>query len=253
MTGKTSINALNRLNVIAGIFHLIQCLLVLVLTNSFSLPVTARYMSGPPGSTFGETITLFNTSTGIIVATFLAISAVFHFMVVTPSFNTRYHLSLAMNRNFFRWVEYSFSSSIMIFVIAQICGISDISALVALVGVNASMILFGWLQEKYEKPGSGGWLPFIFGCIAGIFPWIVIAIYVITPGNKSAASPPGFVYGIVVSLFLLFNSFAFVQWLQYRQVGKWRNYSRGERTFIFLSLVAKSALAWQIFAGTLVG
>ncbi|MBC7463315.1 MAG: heliorhodopsin HeR [Actinobacteria bacterium] len=250
---RVSTKSLNRLNTIAGFFHLGQLIAVIALANSFALPVTARYMSGPPGSTFGETTILFNIRTGVAVAIFLAISAGFHFLIVSPLFNDRYIASLRLNRNFFRWVEYSISSSVMIFVIAQICGIADIVSLLALVGVNASMILFGWLQEKYEQPGSGGWLPYIFGCVAGAVPWIAIAIYVIAPGNPSEASPPGFVYGIVISLFLFFNSFALVQWLQYKRVGKWNDYLVGERSYIVLSLAAKSVLAWQIFAGTLVG
>ena len=61
-----------------------------------------------------------------------------------------------------------------------------------------------------------------------------------------------FVYGIVISLFVLFNTFAVVQYLQYKKVGKWSDYLRGEKTYITLSLVAKSALAWQIFSGTLI-
>jgi hypothetical protein len=61
------------------------------------------------------------------------------------------------------------------------------------------------------------------------------------------------VYGIVISIFLFFNSFGLVQWLQYKRVGNWSNYLRGERTYITLSLVAKSALAWQIFGSTLAG
>lgn len=63
---------------------------------------------------------------------------------------------------------------------------------------------------------------------------------------------PGFVYGILVSLFVLFNCFAVVQYLQYRRIGRWRDYLYGEWTYIVLSLIAKSALAWQIFAGTLI-
>lgn len=39
--------------------------------------------------------------------------------------------------------------------------------------------------------------------------------------------------------------------LQHRANGKWANYLRGERTYIVLSFVAKSLLAWQIFASTL--
>jgi hypothetical protein len=39
--------------------------------------------------------------------------------------------------------------------------------------------------------------------------------------------------------------------LQYKQVGPWKNYLFGERMYIVLSLLAKTALAWMIFAGTL--
>ena len=56
-----------------------------------------------------------------------------------------------------------------------------------------------------------------------------------------------------MSLFVFFNVFAVNQWLQYRQVGRWRDYLVGERAYITLSLVAKSALAWQVFGGTLAG
>jgi hypothetical protein len=63
---------------------------------------------------------------------------------------------------------------------------------------------------------------------------------------------PTFVYFVVFTIFAFFNSFALVQWLQYKKVGKWSNYLVGERTYITLSLVAKSALAWQIFANTLI-
>jgi hypothetical protein len=62
---------------------------------------------------------------------------------------------------------------------------------------------------------------------------------------------PGFVYGIFFSLFAFFISFAVNQWLQYREVGRWSDYAFGERAYLVLSLTAKSALAWQIFAGSL--
>ncbi len=76
---------------------------------------------------------------------------------------------------------------------------------------------------------------------------------VVNVGLEDGEGPPGFVYGILISIFVLFNSFAINQWLQYRQIGPWRDYLVGERTYIVLSLVAKSALAWQIFANVLIG
>ncbi len=253
MTKETNPQNIRNYNLIAGFFHLAQMIVVLVLANDFSLPIVARYMAGPPGSAFvSEPITLMKTPVGLTVAIFLGLSAFFHFLVASPKYFLRYSLGLASHRNYFRWVEYSISSSVMIVLIAQICGITDVAAIVAIFGVNASMILFGWLQEKYEEPGNGGWLPFIFGCIAGIVPWIALVFYIFAIGGPGNTKAPAFVYGIVISLFILFNTFAVVQFLQYKKVGKWAQYLRGEKTYITLSLVAKSALAWQIFASTLI-
>ena len=252
-TADRQISRLRGYNLVAAAFHAIQAAVVLVLANDFALPVTGTYLAGPPGTMPDDQVTLFEIRTGVAVAAFLLLSAVAHVVVASPWFFGRYKAGLLQNRNYFRWVEYSLSASLMIVLIAQLTGISDIAALGAIFGVNASMIFFGWLQEKYQQPGDGGWLPFIFGCLAGIVPWVAIAIYVIAPGSTSGAEPPGFVYGIIVSLFVFFNIFAVNQWLQYRPVGRWRDYLVGERAYITLSLVAKSALAWQVFAGALAG
>jgi hypothetical protein len=82
-------------------------------------------------------------------------------------------------------------------------------------------------------------------------PWIVIFIYLLGANSSPDTEVPSFVYGIVASLFIFFNSFAVNMVLQYRKVGRWKDYLFGERMYIVLSLVAKSALAWQIFFGTL--
>jgi hypothetical protein len=251
MTKEMNTSKLRRYNIIAGVFHLVQMIAVLALASDFTLPIVGRYMSGPPGSTFAEPVTLFNTPVGIGVATFLGLSAFFHFLVASPKFFPRYSAGLTQSRNYFRWVEYSISSSVMLVIIAQITGVTDVVALIAIFGVNASMILFGWLQEKYETPGNCGWIPFIFGCIAGIVPWLGLVFYVLAIGGPSNAKAPAFVYAIVFSIFVFFNIFAIVQYLQYKKVGKWSDYLLGEKTYITLSLIAKSALAWQVFVGTL--
>jgi hypothetical protein len=249
---RTQQNGLRRWNLGAAALHLAQAVVVVALATDFSLPVTGSYLQGPPGTTAQAAVVLFDIPTGLAVAAFLAISALAHLLVVTAWW-PRYLGDLVRHRNAARWVEYAFSSSLMIVLIAQLCGISDVAALLALFGVNTAMILFGWLQEKYEEPGGHGWLPFVFGCIAGIVPWIAIAVYVAAPGTTSSAEPPGFVYGIVASLFVFFNIFALNQWLQYRAKGRWAAYLFGEKVYVFLSLTAKSVLAWQVFAGALAG
>ena len=231
-------------NIIVGLTLLLQAILIAVLTNSFSLPVTATFMSGPPG-TAPVLKNLFSIYTGWGVFVFLLISALSLLIIASPSVFPWYKRNLLQSRNYGRWIEYFFSSSIMIVLISQITGISDIAALIAIFGINACMILFGALQEKYEKPGKPNFLPFWFGSFAGIIPWIAIAIYVWAPGVE--ASPPGFVYGIIASLFIFFNCFAVNMILQYKQVGPWRDYLFGEKVYIILSLTAKALLAWQVF------
>lgn len=248
----TALAKLRPLNLAAAALHAASGIAVLALANDVALPVNATYMTNAPGSgQFAEPVTLFNLNIGYMVAGFLALSALFHVIVASPTFFPRYTAGLAARRNTFRWVEYSLSSSLMIVVILQLNGITELSALLGLFAVNVSMILFGWLQERYTTPGNGDLLPFIFGCIVGAVPWVVILINLLAPKSPSDVTVPGFVYGIVISLFVLFNCFAIVQWKQYRAKGKWADYLRGERVYIVLSLVAKTVLAWQVFAGAL--
>ena len=243
---------LRPFNLIAGILHLASFVAILALANDASLPVTATYMTGAPTTgMFTDPILLANLNIGYTVAAFLLLSAFFHFLLITPGVFPRYLAGLRRSQNIFRWVEYSLSSSIMIVVILQLNGITDVAALAGLFAVNASMILFGWLQERYTTPGDGDLLPFIFGSMAGSVPWLVILFNLIAPKSPEEVVVPGFVIGIVVSLFLFFNVFGWVQWKQYKAKGKWADYLRGERVYIAMSLIAKSALAWQIFAGAL--
>ena len=239
---------LRQYNLAASGLHAAQAAAVIVFANTFFLPVRASYMTGPPGPDVAtQTVTLFDVRFAWAIAAFFILSAVAHFLIAGPMWHS-YERQLARCRNPYRWLEYSLSASIMIVLIAMLVGIEDVAALVALVGVNAAMIGFGWIQERYESPGTGLG-PFWLGCLAGIVPWAAIGIYLAGPGT--ALHPPAFVYAIFGSLFVAFNCFAVNQWLQYREVGRWSSYVVGERAYVTLSLVAKSLLAWQIFAATL--
>ncbi len=238
------LNRLRRWNIVVGIILAVQAVMIAVLTNNFSLPVTSTFMTGPPG-TPASLHHLFDIATGWGVFAFLAISAGALLVIASPLAFGWYKRNLLQARNYGRWIEYFFISSIMIVLISQLVGISDIAALLAIFGINACMILFGALMEKYETPGKANWLPFWFGSFAGIIPWVAIVIYTWAPGVN--ANPPAFVYGIIVSLFVFFNCFAVNMVLQYKQVGPWRDYLFGEKAYILLSLTAKALLAWQVF------
>jgi len=227
--------------------HAAQAVAIAVLAGTFAITITSNYPQGPPGTRLGTPEPLFDVRIGAAVAVFLALAALDHLVTATAARRT-YETDLAGGINRFRWVEYSFSATIMVLLIAAYSGITDITAVVAIAGANVAMILFGWLQERMNPPGrtTTTMLPFWFGTLVGLAPWIAIGINL-----AGAPEVPGFVYGILVVQAAFFFSFGLNQWLQYRGVGRWRDYAYGEKVYLVLSLGAKSALAWQIYAGSL--
>ena len=139
----------------------------------------------------------------------------------------------------------------MIVLISMLVGVYDLSTLILLFSINAMMIFCGLIMEVHNQTTKKtNWISYIFGCFAGIIPWVVIALYLFGSGEGEYRAPD-FVYWIFFSIFLFFNSFSLNMYLQYKKIGKWKDYTYGEKMYILLSLLAKSALAWQIFAGTL--
>src|SRR6202162_5407402 len=245
---------LRLFNVAMGSLHLVQGILMVLLSSSFSLPVMTNFLYFSPNThtLVPRPEVLLNVRLGPAIAAFLFLSAIAHFVVASPWVYPWYARNVRLGANPARWVEYSLSSSLMIVLIAMLVGIYDVAALVAIFGVNASMILFGWAMERYKLGRvSVDWLAYWFGVLAGAVPWIAIGIYLFGAGTGSSRRPPPFVYFIYLSLFAFFNVFALNMVFQYRRLGPWKNVLFGERVYMILSLVAKSALAWQVFAGTL--
>lgn len=255
---EINLKSLRRFNVFMGILHFLQgsAMLTFALTidkiKDFRLPVWSYFLS------FDETqmrlVTqsdkLFNIPFAVLVSVFLFISAAAHFIISAPGTNRIYNRDLEKGINKFRWYEYALSSSLMIFLIALLFGVYDIGALILIILINASMNLFGLVMEEVNQLKlKTDWKPFIFGSLAGIGPWIVIILYAF--GNANPSEVPWFVYAIVGSYFVFFNTFPINMILQYKQIGKWKNYLYGEKTYIILSLVAKSVLAWLVFAGVM--
>ncbi len=234
-------------NIGLTVLHAVQAILILVLAGNFVIQVVSTFPEGPPGTRVPTAESLFDVRIGIAIAVFLALAAIDHLVTATVG-RSIYENDLRGGINRFRWVEYSVSATIMVLLIGFYSGITNITAVVAVIGANVAMILFGWVQERMNPPGrtTTTMMPFWFGTIAGIAPWIAILIQIV--GSKTV---PGFVYGIVIVQFVLFFSFGLNQFLQYRSIGKWTDYIYGEKVYLVLSLAAKSILAWQIFFGSL--
>lgn len=255
---KIDFNSLRKFNLVMGGLHLLQGSLMLAFALSipkitnFKIPLMTYFLTFDKRSV--QLVTNPNligqVPFGIFVSLFLFISAAAHFLIVLPKLNDLYNNDLKKRINRFRWYEYALSSSLMIILIAMLFGMYDLGSLILLFLLNATMNLFGLLMEllnQYTKKTN--WLPFILGSIAGLGAWVVIFIYAL--GNSDPSQVPWFVYAILGSYFFFFNLFPVNMILQYKRVGKWSSYIYGERTYIILSLVAKTVLAWLVFSGVM--
>ena len=239
--------SLRRWNLALAGLHAVQAVAVLVLATDFAITITSSFPAGPPGTVVPAAESLVDVPIGAAIAVFLGLAALDHLVTATIG-RGRYEADLRRGRNGFRWAEYSLSATIMILLICFYAGITGLSAVIAVAGANIAMIAFGWVQELVNPPGrtSTTMAPFWCGCVVGLAPWLALTVNFL-----GAKEVPGFVYAIFGTLFVFFSSFAVNQWLQYRRVGRWTDYAHGEKVYLVLSLGAKSALAWQIFAGSL--
>jgi hypothetical protein len=250
---EKTFHRLRRFNAVMGFLHLVQGILMIVLSNDTTYPIYTNFLRFDL-DTFALTPDpklVYELLFGPAVAAFLLLSAIAHFALST--FGYRWYVEkLKKGMNPARFYEYALSSSLMIVLIGMLVGIWDLGTLIAMFGLNAAMNFFGIMMELHnQKTEKTNWTAFIYGCIAGIIPWIVIALYFLGAVNSAGAKPPGFVYAIIPTIFVFFNIFALNMYLQYKKVGPWKDYLFGERIYIVLSLLAKTALAWMIFAGTL--
>lgn len=249
-TGVTSerLRGLRRWNIGLTVLHLGQVLAMLLLTNAFAISVLSSFPDGPPGTKGLTTTTIFDVRIGWTIALFLGLAGLDHLLTATFA-RTVYERDLGRGINRFRWVEYSVSATIMVIVLSLYWGIVTINALIVIAGANVAMIFFGWLQERMNPPGRSTttMLPFWFGSLVGITPWLAM-----TANLFYVNDAPGALFAILIVQGLFFFCFGLNQWLQYKGIGRWADYTFGEKTYLVLSLGAKSLLAWQVFAVSLV-
>ena len=280
---------LRKWNLIMGILHLVQGLIMLFLSKQTLIQISIWL---PQIDTRTRSVNVlpeswYTVNLGYVISSFLFLSAIAHFITILPSVYDWYISNLKNKINLIRWYEYAISSSVMVYVIAVQCGIRDGSILLLLVGINATMNLFGAMMElhnsalrklSYIKQHGGNevdtnlieldndanfkpnWSGFVYGCFAGILPWIVMGIYFFTSLSRlgNAEQIPQQVKDILnnvrfifPALFIFFNLFAINMILQYKKIGPWKKYLFGEKSYIILSLLAKSFLAWFVWGGTL--
>lgn len=244
---------LQTLNRFAGATHLIQAIaLFFILNAETKIPVITRFFTQTADGIAPVSELLFEFPIALIAPIFLLLSAIAHLLISSPFYVHRYEQNIEKGINPPRWWEYAISSSLMLVVLLMLGGLIEISTIVFIFTLNFIMNLMGLMMEKHNQlTTKTSWLPFNIGVLAGIVPWIMGGLYFyVSTSNIDDAIPAYAQLGFLLT-FLFFNSFAINMYLQYKKIGKWKVYAYGEKSYIVLSLVSKSALGWIIVLGTL--
>lgn len=244
---------LQTMNRLAGVTHLVQAVVLLFILNAETkIPVITRFFTQTEDGIQPVSEVLFEFPIALIAPIFLLLSAIAHLLISSPFYVRRYEQNIEKGINPPRWWEYAFSSSLMLVVLLMLGGLIELSSVVFIFTLNFIMNLMGLMMEKHNQlTEKTSWLPFNIGVLAGIVPWIMGGLYFyVSTSNIADAIPAYAQFGFLLT-FLFFNSFAINMWLQYKKVGKWKDYAYGEKSYIVLSLVSKSALGWIIVLGTL--
>jgi len=250
---KISFKSLKTFNIFMSLLHFVQGALMLYLSKDFKLPINVGFLNFdiPTQTLVPATETIYELPLVWLVAGFLFISSIAH-LIISTIYNKKYNEDLQKGINRARWYEYSISASTMMVAIAMLVGIYDLGSLIMVFFLVAIMNLLGLVMEIHNlTTQKTNWLSYNLGVLAGAIPWIIVALFFWSANRYGSGEIPTFVYYIYISIFIFFNCFAINMVLQYKKVGPWESYLFGEKIYIVLSLVAKSALAWQVFAGTL--
>lgn len=241
-----------------AVLFAVQGIIILVLSTNRSYPLTTNFLGVDTLQSQAQNRVvlatgsqhLLDVNVAYMIAAFFFIAAVTHGLVVT-ALRVQYERDIRKGLNRIRWIEYAICAGVMIALIGMLVGVEDIATIILLFGTTAVMSLLGIVMEV-QNQGSRkvSWISFIVGCIVGALPWIVLAIYLISGGIFGAAAP-GFVYWVFGTMLVLFAAFPVNTYLMFHKTGSWKDYVFGEKMFMILSFVTKTALAWIVFAGSL--
>jgi hypothetical protein len=198
----------------------IAVVLLLSGTSPVLLPVTAD---------FGGGIQLTAVNLGVAAVTLLVFSALCRAIdAVRPS-------------PVIRWVEWSQVSGVVVFLVAQFNGVTDVAALVALYAITAGASLFLVLHETAAEPR---W-PFSFGAAVAIVPWGVIAFYQV--GAIVVGGDPALLVRVLTIALLLLAS---AYWYDARLARVKGRLVIAERAHTILTTLTVSVLAWAVVVGS---
>jgi hypothetical protein len=253
------------LNAVACVLHACSFIAALAVSivfasQSFRTEITSDFRrydanaTGDVGPFSSELRTLSTYPLIWVDLPFPLITAIFHGVIAFSPVVWKYYKESVFEEggNPLRWIEYSITASLMIWVIMQLSGITNLFILLV-VGIfgNIALQWQGYLQERMK---GRSWVPTAVGWLIFLGQWIIILAYFFTaitsPRPADVQRVPWFVYSIVIGLFFLFSTFGLIQ-LAY--MAGWPRFMKTayaqEIAYLVMSFTAKLFLTWNLLIG----
>ncbi|NBN99628.1 MAG: hypothetical protein EBV19_10390 [Flavobacteriia bacterium] len=198
-----------------------------------------------------ETISVSITTVQILLVSFFAVTAVFHALYFLTN-DGLYSKMIQSRNNYLRWVEYSISSTIMLYIIALISGVKDSNVYILITATNIAMIMQGQLIEEAVANNRDWVTPMIAGFLL-LFAEFAVIIHDFESRIQEVENIPNgpkmpqWIKYMIIVLFLFYSSFGFVS--LYGAYNK-TPYETVEKIYLLLSLVSKATLGAFIAYGT---
>jgi hypothetical protein len=266
---------LTRLNWFAAVAHTAAAVLSMIFLKSKSIPLfkTSFDASVPATSDidFPQELVPSGTTVNIksMVIAFFFITAFAHILYATDFFGKGWYSSVVygFGWNPFRWVEYSITASIMIFVISVIAGNKDNSVAWTVSLITVGLMFQGYTTEReihqnlVAKDFSAArvdpyivWGNFVPAWLLYAIKWYLIFNALVSLQRDVKTQTSGYLSGkvtwLVVSQFIFFSLFGVVQSVQVylwaRKVQPSVPYVNFEVAYVWLSLIAKVGLGLSV-------
>jgi hypothetical protein len=192
----------------------------------------------------------------IVILTSLGLSALFAFINGTDFFGKGYYTTQIQDKiNWFRWIEFAITGSLMYYATATLLGVKD--SYFMLISVISFMVccIQGGVIETFLTTNQENMIIFPVLVIIGLLTVIIgvlINSFIIRDDavRKAGYRTPDWLYVLLIGTIILLGAFAIIQILYIYQIFRFKpTYKNYEIAYILIALISKTFLALTIAYG----
>lgn len=259
---RARFGSLQKWNKWLAVIYGVEALAILLLSVGHTFPVTIKFLgvdtllSQQAGHTIYAAASrhLFDMPLAQVLGLVLAISAVIHALQASY-IRSIYEEWLERGANPLRWLDGSFSASLLPVAIGLAAGFSDLTSLLMLFVLGFMAHILGLLVELYNQPYQADkpiadTRPFTLLVVASITVWLVLGLY-IGASALFGGGLPLYIWATYLTALVFVAAIGAVLLSNYRRRAPFKSYVRSERAIMLLGFAAKSIIAWELFAAVL--